>query len=74
MANIIPIYTGEGFKSEKILTYLSFGLLVLTIVSTVISIRTNSLQHSQIKLQMAKEAKKEEGLKRQEDLKNKVTI
>jgi hypothetical protein len=67
MANVVPIYTGEGFKSEKLLTYLSFGLLVLTIASTIISMRANSLQHAQTKLQMAKEAKREE------DLKNNVT-
>ena len=69
MANVVPIYTGEGFKSEKLLTWLSFGLLILTIISTGYSIRTNALQHTQISEQMA-ESKRLKALKEEEDLRN----
>lgn len=72
MANAIPIFTGEGFKREKLLTYLSFGLLALTIVSTIYSIRANSLQHKQISEQMA-ESKRIKELK-EEEKKNNITI
>ena len=72
MSNPIPIFTGEGFKREKLLTYLSFGLLALTIVSTIYSIRTNSLQHKQISEQMA-DSKRLKALKEEEDFKNNIT-
>lgn len=59
------IYTGEGFKGEKVLAVLSVALVVLSIVSSVVSIRAMSLQHEQIKKQMKKEEedllKKESG-------------
>lgn len=58
-------YTGEGFKGEKALAVLSVALVVLSIVSSVVSIRAMSLQHEQIKKQMQKEEddllKKESG-------------
>lgn len=59
------VYTGEGFKGEKVLAVLSVALVVLSIVSSVVSIRAMSLQHEQIKKQMQKEEddllKKESG-------------
>ena len=49
------VYTGEGFKGERVLAVLSVALVVLSIISSVVSIRAMSLQHEQIKKQMKKE-------------------
>ncbi len=70
MATIVPIkhYTGEGFKGEKVITILSFCLIVLSLVSAAVSIRTNVLQHKQIAGQM-KEASDLKKLKDEEESK-----
>lgn len=49
------VYTGEGFKGEKLLAVLSFALVALSIVSSIVSIRAMSLQYEQIAKQMKKE-------------------
>ncbi len=70
MSAVVPIqkYTGEGFKGEKIITIFSFCLIVVSLVSAVISIRTNVLQHKQISMQM-KEASDLKKLKEEEEAK-----
>lgn len=70
MQAIIPVknYTGEGFKGEKLFTLLSFVLIILSVTSAIVSIRTNTLQHNQIKLQMT-EASNLRKLKEEEESK-----
>ncbi len=70
MATVIPIkhYTGEGFKGEKVITIFSFCLIIVSLVSAVVSIRTNVLQHKQIILQM-KESENLRKLKEEEESK-----
>lgn len=56
MATVIQKpYTGEGFKGERLFAILSVSLVVLSIVSSIVSIRAMSLQHKQIAKQMQKE-------------------
>jgi len=56
MATVIQRpYTGEGFKGERFFAILSVSLVILSIVSSVVSIRAMSLQHTQIAKQMKKE-------------------
>jgi hypothetical protein len=48
-------YTGEGFKGERLFAVLSVSLVLLSIISSLVSIRAMSLQHKQIANQMEKE-------------------
>lgn len=62
MTTVIPsskMYTGEGFKYEKVLAFASVALVVLSIMSNVMTIRAMSLQHKQISNQMKKEKESE---------------
>jgi len=61
MATVIPnskMYTGEGFKYEKLLAFAPVTLVVLSILSNVMTIRAMSLQHKQISNQMKKDSVK----------------
>ena len=50
-------FTGQGFQGEKILAVTA---VILTIVSTILLIKVTTLQHKQIKAQMAESDKRKE--------------
>jgi hypothetical protein len=53
------IYTGEGFKNEKLFTVMA---AVVTIISSVVLIHLSMLQRKHIKMQM-EELDKKNGIK-----------
>ena len=51
-------YTGEGFKGEKTLAFITIGL---TIVSTLLLIHVSLLQRRQLKNEIAESERKKNG-------------
>ena len=60
-------YTGEGFKGEKLLSFMAVGL---TIISTILLIHVTLLQKQQIHLELEALNKKKEEDKTKETTKS----